>query len=186
MTASRTAYERAYRWHVDAGDHARAAKVACELADIELSDLGGSAVAAGWLARARHHLRDEPDHPVRVLLEELSAYRALAYEKDPEAAGVFTRRAADLAERHGDAASLLDENWRHQQALDPAMCTPEMAALEARVRDAGGLGGKAAGSGAGGCMFFVVSDHARAAAAAHAAGARVLPVSWASEGVTAC
>jgi ATP/maltotriose-dependent transcriptional regulator MalT len=106
VTASRVAYERAYRWYVDADEHPSAAAVACALADIELSDLGGSAVAAGWLARARHHLRDQPDHPVRVILETLSAYRALAYEKDPESAAVFTRRAADLAERLGDASSV--------------------------------------------------------------------------------
>lgn len=45
---------------------------------------------------------------------------------------------------------LLTANWRAQQALDPAMCTPEMAALDQAMRAAGALGGKAAGAGAGG------------------------------------
>jgi D-glycero-alpha-D-manno-heptose-7-phosphate kinase len=101
----------------------------------------------------------------------------------------------ETAERMGEAlisgdlariGALLEDNWRSQQALDPAMCTPEMAALERAVRTAGGLGGKAAGSGAGGCMFFVAADPARAAAAARAAGATVLPVTWSSEGVMPC
>jgi D-glycero-alpha-D-manno-heptose-7-phosphate kinase len=91
-------------------------------------------------------------------------------------------RAADLAR----VAGLLSENWKHQQALDPGMRTAEMTQLEAAAAQAGALGGKAAGAGAGGCMFFVMRDDARAAAPAitHAAGgARVLPLTWSLEGV---
>jgi len=65
------------------------------------------------------------------------------------------------------------------------MRTPEMARLEEALAGAGVLGGKAAGAGAGGSMFFLVRDLPRAADAARAAGARVLPVAWASEGVRA-
>jgi D-glycero-alpha-D-manno-heptose-7-phosphate kinase len=90
-------------------------------------------------------------------------------------------RAADL-ERVG---ALLGENWRHQQTLDPEMSTAAMAALEQAVAGAGLLGGKAAGAGAGGCMFFVLRDPAAGAEAARAAGATVLPVAWAREGVRA-
>ncbi len=102
------------------------------------------------------------------------------------------RAMAELAERMaetlaaGDLAGvggLLSENWRQQQRLDPGMLTLEMARLEAAVGAAGGLGGKAAGAGAGGSMFFVVSDPSRAAAAVRSAGARVLPFGWAVEGV---
>lgn len=91
-------------------------------------------------------------------------------------------RAADLAR----VAGLLSENWKHQQALDPGMRTAEMSQLEAAAAEAGALGGKAAGAGAGGCMFFVMRGDARAAAPAiaHAAGAaRVLPLTWSLEGV---
>ena len=94
-------------------------------------------------------------------------------------------RAADLAR----VAGLLTENWQHQQALDPGMRTPEMARLEAVALQAGALGGKAAGSGAGGCMFFVMRGDAREAARAVAGGggkgdgAQVLPLAWANEGV---
>ena len=80
----------------------------------------------------------------------------------------------------------MSENWKHQQALDPGMRTAEMAQLEAAARQAGALGGKAAGAGAGGCMFFVMRGDARDAASTVAAGgARVLPLSWATEGVRA-
>jgi D-glycero-alpha-D-manno-heptose-7-phosphate kinase len=91
-------------------------------------------------------------------------------------------RAADLAR----VGALLSENWRYQQALDPAMRTAEMTQLEAAAAKAGALGGKAAGAGAGGCMFFVMRGDAREAASAVAGaggGARVLPLSWAAEGV---
>src|SRR6266550_775839 len=89
-------------------------------------------------------------------------------------------RGADLAR----VAAVLSENWKHQQALDPGMRTEEMAQLEQAAGAAGALGGKAAGAGAGGSMFFIMKSDARTAAdAVTATGARVLPVVWATEGV---
>jgi D-glycero-alpha-D-manno-heptose-7-phosphate kinase len=91
-------------------------------------------------------------------------------------------RAADLAR----VAALLTENWHHQQELDAGMRTDEMARLERAVTAAGALGGKAAGAGAGGSMFFVAGkDVAAVAAAAREAGATVLPLRWAREGARA-
>jgi D-glycero-alpha-D-manno-heptose-7-phosphate kinase len=91
-------------------------------------------------------------------------------------------RAADL----GRVGALLSENWKHQQALDPAMRTDDMAHLEAVATKTGALGGKAAGAGAGGCMFFIMRGDARDAASAVASiGLKVLPLSWAREGVRA-
>jgi D-glycero-alpha-D-manno-heptose-7-phosphate kinase len=82
---------------------------------------------------------------------------------------------------------LLSRNWAHQQALDPHMCTEDMARLERAVTDAGALGGKAAGSGAGGCMFFLAPDNpGPVLEAARAAGAQLLPVRWAMYGVRPC
>jgi D-glycero-alpha-D-manno-heptose-7-phosphate kinase len=82
---------------------------------------------------------------------------------------------------------LLSENWTHQQALDPKMCTEEMARLERALLAAGALGGKAAGSGAGGCMFFLAPDDpASVIEAATACGVRLLPVRWALRGVYQC
>jgi D-glycero-alpha-D-manno-heptose-7-phosphate kinase len=91
-------------------------------------------------------------------------------------------RAADLAR----VSALLSANWKHQQALDPGMRTAEMAQLEAAATEAGALGGKAAGAGAGGCMFFVMRGDARGAAPAvakAARGATILPLAWSVEGV---
>ncbi|HEU5303482.1 MAG TPA: hypothetical protein VFU40_02450 [Gemmatimonadales bacterium] len=91
--------------------------------------------------------------------------------------------AADTAR----VGRLLTENWKHQQALDARMCTVEMARLEQIVMQAGALGGKAAGSGAGGCMFFLgPDDPGPMFEAARAAGAQVLPVRWAMYGVRPC
>lgn len=95
----------------------------------------------------------------------------------------FEMRDALLAQDLSRTAQVLSRNWAAQQRLDPAMCTPEMARLEQAMRDAGALGGKAAGSGAGGCMFFIVADVEEAERQARAHGARVLPVQWARHGV---
>ncbi|HEY4322217.1 MAG TPA: hypothetical protein VGM77_13700 [Gemmatimonadales bacterium] len=79
---------------------------------------------------------------------------------------------------------LLQANWQHQQALDRAMVTPAMAALEVAMRMAGATGGKAAGSGAGGVMFFAIPGSTKDAQdAARACGATVLPLRWAAGGV---
>lgn len=78
---------------------------------------------------------------------------------------------------------LLAANWIEQQQLDESMRTGEMAALESAMRRAGAVGGKAAGAGAGGSMFFVVPGETRTAIAAAArCGATVLPTRWAVDG----
>jgi D-glycero-alpha-D-manno-heptose-7-phosphate kinase len=107
------------------------------------------------------------------------ALRAL---KDAGNAMADALRAADLAR----VGTLLSENWKQQQALDPGMRTDEMARLEQAAASAGALGGKAAGAGAGGSMFFIMKGAARdAAPALTAAGATVLPLTWSREGVRA-
>ena len=118
-----------------------------------------------------------------------------AYERGERGVTGALRALKDVAERMAEAlrasdvakvGALLAENWRQQQELDAAMATPEMARLEAALAAAGALGGKAAGAGAGGCMFFLMPDASGAgAAAARAAGAEVLPLRWAAEGVRA-
>jgi len=83
--------------------------------------------------------------------------------------------------------ALLWRNWACQQRLDPAMCTPEMARLETAMREAGALGGKAAGAGAGGCMFFLMGDDPAAGReAASSAGATILEAGWSATGVELC
>ena len=119
-----------------------------------------------------------------------------AYERgDPVIGGALDglRRAAEAmadALRVGDfgrIGSLLSENWKLQQQLDAGMSTPEMRRLEAAMRDAGCLGGKAAGAGAGGSMFFLApEDPAPAQEAVARLGMRLLPVRWATNGVRPC
>ena len=67
------------------------------------------------------------------------------------------------------------------------MRTPDMAELENAVIGAGALGGKAAGSGAGGCMFFLAPDDPIPVVdAAKRQGVRLLPVRWSTRGVHQC
>lgn len=102
IPAAIEALEQAYRLQVDAGDGPATAVTAYLLADVIVSELGGSAVASGWLARARHHLRDHPDDPTLVLINGMDSYLALAYDKDPERARDLAEQAHDMARRLGD------------------------------------------------------------------------------------
>ncbi len=89
---------------------------------------------------------------------------------------------------HGDLpliGALLRANWKAQQRLDDGMQTPTMARLEAAMDRVGAFGGKAAGAGAGGSMFFLVPDRDAAIEAAGSAGATVLPLHLPANGVTA-
>ncbi len=116
-----------------------------------------------------------------------------AYEANNAPVVAALRGMVEIAERMVDAlragdfaavGHLLTRNWSCQQQLDPGMCTPEMARLESAMRDAGALGGKAAGAGAGGSMFFLAAGApATLTRAAEATGARVLSFRWAAEGV---
>lgn len=108
------------------------------------------------------------------------ALRELAQLANDMAAALV---AADLPR----VGRLLSANWAAQQRLDEGIVTPEMRELEARLRPTGILGGKAAGAGAGGCMFFLTDrDPEPARKAAEGAGIQVLPARWAESGVEVC
>ena len=117
-----------------------------------------------------------------------------AYTKRDVGVVAALHAMADLAEEMAEAlvqadlgrvATLLSANWAQQQRLDPAMCTVGMARLDNAMAAAGSLGGKAAGAGAGGSMFFVVPGNVAAPVeAARECGATVLPVRWAGQGVS--
>jgi D-glycero-alpha-D-manno-heptose-7-phosphate kinase len=104
---------------------------------------------------------------------------ALDQMKDVAEAMAEALRSADVAK----IGALLTQNWNCQQALDAGMQTDEMSRLEQAMRGVGVLGGKAAGAGAGGSMFFLAKARGPVAAdAARAAGATVLPARFAWEG----
>jgi len=115
-----------------------------------------------------------------------------AYERGDRAVTGALDEMKDVAEnmaeamRSGDVAKigvLLTKNWTCQQALDAGMQTEEMQRLEQAMRGVGVLGGKAAGAGAGGSMFFLAKTPGPAAAdAARETGATVLPFRFAWEG----
>lgn len=119
-----------------------------------------------------------------------------AYERGETAVVRALRGLCDVAEHMTEAlrasdlsrvGSLLSDNWRLQQVLDARMSTAAMIRLEGALREAGAIGGKAAGSGAGGCMFFITGGDVDAARqAALACGAELLPVRWEPRGVRAC
>lgn len=120
---------------------------------------------------------------------------AEAYDRGDARVGGALRALKDVAERMAEAlrsadlarvGTLLSENWARQIELDPGMRTDEMVRLEGAMAAAGVLGGKAAGAGAGGSMFFLAGVRvADAREAARAAGATLLPVTWAWEGARA-
>lgn len=139
-------------------------------AAVVLCYTGVSRVSGGTIARVMTAY-DQGDAAVTAALRGL---RALAADM------AVALRASSI----GEVARILDDNWALQQRLDPDMATIEMRTLEEAARRAGALGGKAAGSGAGGCMFFLAPGRAAAVTeAARAAGATILPVRWAREGV---
>jgi D-glycero-alpha-D-manno-heptose-7-phosphate kinase len=119
-----------------------------------------------------------------------------AYQKGDAGVAAALHGLRDVAEAMADALAsadigligrLLTQNWQHQLALDAGMRTPEMASLEQAMHDAGAIGGKAAGSGAGGCMFFLGPENpSEMILAAARANAVVLPVGWAMRGVYLC
>lgn len=86
-----------------------------------------------------------------------------------------------------EVGRLLSVNWAAQRKLDPQMATTTMDALEAEMRAAGALGGKAAGSGAGGCMVFLAGGDPEALRdVARRTGAKVLDAGFSTRGVEVC
>lgn len=83
-----------------------------------------------------------------------------------------------------EVGRLLSVNWTAQRRLDPAMATTSMDALEAEMRAAGAIGGKAAGAGAGGCMIFLAGGEPDTLKdVARRTGARVLDAAISMTGV---
>ena len=109
------------------------------------------------------------------VVEALQAMRELA---DPAADAL---EAADWRR----LAEVVDANWCAQQRLDPTIATEGMHGIEHAMRRAGAWGVKATGAGAGGCLIALCGPSSRRSvvSAAEEAGADVLDVGFASEGV---
>jgi D-glycero-alpha-D-manno-heptose-7-phosphate kinase len=85
------------------------------------------------------------DARVLSALERMKALAASMVE-------AFERASLD------DLAGLVDEHWRYQRSLHPAIPTPLIDELLARAAAAGALGGKALGASGGGCVLAIAAD----------------------------
>ena len=75
-------------------------------------------------------------------------------------------RACDLLCNNGSLAAMgemLDIAWKAKRSLAPGVSTPEIDALYQRCLEAGALGGKLLGAGAGGFLLLFVPPERRAA-----------------------
>lgn len=96
--------ERAYRLYLDRGDRRSAARIAVWLAWDCWAFRGETAVANGWLQRARRHLDGSADTPELAWLEARESQLALAEDADPDRA----HRHAAEAIRAARAAGSID------------------------------------------------------------------------------
>jgi galactokinase/mevalonate kinase-like predicted kinase len=104
---------------------------------------------------------------------------ALRTMRDLAAEAGNAMRAADWV-RLGDVMSA---NWVEQQRLDVTISTPAVRTVETAMRDAGVLGLKATGAGAGGCLVALTLKGPAVRRAAGAAGATVFDVGFDLDGV---
>src|SRR5262245_10012507 len=96
--------ERAYKMYVDANDRRSAARLAVWLAWDCFAFRGETAVANGWLQRARRLLEGLPPSPELAWLESRESQLALAEDGDPDRA----HRHASEAIRVGRATGAID------------------------------------------------------------------------------
>jgi len=93
--------ERAYRLYLDRGDARSAARVAVWLAWDYWAFRGESAVASGWLQRARRLLADHPDTAERAWLEVREGSLCLFEDFDPDRAHALASEGVRVARAAG-------------------------------------------------------------------------------------
>jgi DNA-binding NarL/FixJ family response regulator len=96
------ALERAFRLFRQAGIDEAAAGAAARLAMAALNLRGDTAVAAGWLGRARNLLQSHPQSPVLTMVAGLEGALAGGYEKDFARARHLSEEALTRARATGD------------------------------------------------------------------------------------
>src|SRR5215831_7832876 len=95
--------ERAYRLYLDRGDKPSAARVAVWLAWDYWAFRGESAVASGWLQRARRLLEAHPDCAERAWLEVREGSLCLFEDFDPDRAHALASEGVRAARAAGSA-----------------------------------------------------------------------------------
>src|SRR5579872_527232 len=95
------ARERAYRLYLARGDRAGAARIAVWLAWDCWAFRGETAVANGWLQRARRHVEGLPACPERAWLELREGSMALFEEGDAERAHAMAAEGIRIAREAG-------------------------------------------------------------------------------------
>ena len=149
---------------------------------------------------------------VPIMPEEIESRFVLAYTGVPRRSGInnwevfkahingdkrvfrnFERIAGIARSMHqalvaGDwdgVARLLREEWKLRRSNAPGITTPLIDQLIAAAAKHGGLAAKVCGAGGGGCVIFLVEKGAasRVATAIGDAGARVLPLQVARDGL---
>jgi D-glycero-alpha-D-manno-heptose-7-phosphate kinase len=96
--------------------------------------------------------------------------------------------SASLGEGDLDSVgALVDEHWRHQRALHPAIPTPVIDEIVRRAAANGALGSKAMGASGGGCVLVIAGKNAvdRVRAAIAPLGT-IIPFRLDSEGLARC
>ena len=93
--------ERAYRLFLERDDRPGAARVAVWLAWDCWAFRGESAVASGWLQRARHLLENLPDRPELAWLESRESALALLEDGDPDRAHAHATSCVRAAKAAG-------------------------------------------------------------------------------------
>ena len=150
--------------------------------------------------------------PVPVAPEEIEMRFVLAYTGAPRKSGInnwevfkshidgdkhifrnFEKIAAIAGEMHQallrhdweDVARLLREEWKLRRTNAPGISAPLIDKLIEVARRNGGRAAKVCGAGGGGCILMMVEEGAKEAVAdaVAAAGARILPLRVAREGV---
>lgn len=120
-----------------------------------------------------------------VMKANINGDRKVQKNFDQIAAIATSMRAALEKSDWAEAGKLLRAEWDHRRKNIPTISTELIDKLVSVTRRLGATGAKVCGAGGGGCVFFLVEPDAKAkvSAAITAAGAQVLDVTVAPQGV---
>ena len=93
--------ERAYGAYLAEGNKSAAARMAFELAQLNLTRLAGP-IASGWLAQAERLVADDQDDPVHGYLEWMHGFITMLMNGDRDAVSAHLDKALEIADRTGN------------------------------------------------------------------------------------